>query len=52
MIGLYYYAFLMSSYTFKMFLLAMFVKLTIVLLESSLWFETAVNQFEKFIKKL
>ena len=30
----------MSSYIFKMLLLAMFTKLTIVLLESSLWFET------------
>ena len=46
MLCLYYYFFLMSSYILKMFLLAMFGKLTIVLLESSLCFETAVKQFE------
>ena len=43
---LYYYVFLMFSYSLKMFLLAMFGKLIIVLLESSLYFETAVKQFE------
>ena len=31
---------------FKMFLLAMFGKLTVLLLESSLWFETTVKHFE------
>ena len=31
---------------FMMFILAMFQKLTIVLLESSLWFETTVKQIE------
>ena len=31
------------SYIFKMNLLAMFGKLTIALLESSLWFETAMS---------
>ena len=36
----------MYSYIFKMFLLVTFEKLAIVLLESSLWFETAVKQFE------
>ena len=46
MLCLYYYVFLMSSYTFKMFLLALFGKLTIVLLESSLWLEPTVKQFE------
>ena len=44
---LYYYVFLMSSYILKMFLLAMFGKLIIVLLESSLCFEIAVKQFER-----
>ena len=47
MLCLYYYVFLMSSYILKMFLLAMFGKLIIVLLESSLCFEIAVKQFEK-----
>ena len=46
MLYLYYHVFLMPSYIFKMFLLDMFGKLTIVLLESSLWFETAVKQSE------
>ena len=46
MLCLYYYVFLISSYIFKIFLLAMFGKLTIVLLDSSLWFETEVKQFE------
>ena len=36
----------MSSYIFKMFSLAMFEKIIIVLVESSLWLETAVKQFE------
>ena len=43
---LHHYVFLTSSYIFKMLLLAMFWKLTIVLLKLSLWFETAVKQFE------
>ena len=43
----YIIVFLMSSYILKMFLLAMFGKLIIVLLESSFSFETAVKQFEK-----
>ena len=46
MLCLYYYVFLMSSYMFKMFLLLMFGKLSIVLLQSNLGFETAVKQFE------
>ena len=46
MLCLYYYVFLMSSYILKKFLLVMFEKLTIVLLESSLWFEAAVKHFE------
>ena len=46
MLYLYYYVFLMSSYFLKMFLLAMFGKLIVVLLESSLCFETAVKQFK------
>ena len=40
------YVFLMSSYILKMLLLAMLGKLVIVLLESSLCFETAVKEFE------
>ena len=35
--------FLMPSYILKMFLLVMFGKLIIVLLESSLFFETAMS---------
>ena len=46
MLCLYYYVFLMSSYILKMFLLAMFGKSIIVLLESSLCFETTMKQFE------
>ena len=46
MICLYYYVFLMSSYILIMFLLTMFGKLIIVLLESSFCFQTAVKQFE------
>ena len=46
MLCLYYYVFLMSPYVFKIFFLAIFGKLTIVLPESSLRFETAVKQFE------
>ena len=37
MLCLYYFVFLMSSHIFKMFLLAMLGKVTIVLLELSLW---------------
>ena len=51
MLCLYYYVLLMSSYILKMFLLAMFEKLIIVLLELSLCFETAVKQFEKELHK-
>ena len=40
---LYYYVFVMSYYIFKMFLLAMFEKLAIVFLESSVWFKTAMG---------
>ena len=43
MLCLYYYVFVMSNYIFKMFLLAMFWKLAIVFLESSVWFETAMD---------
>ena len=39
----YYYVFVISSYIFKMFLLAMFGKLAIVFLESSVWFKTAMD---------
>ena len=46
MLCLYYYVFLMSSYILKMFLLAMFGKLIIVLLKSSICFETSVKQFK------
>ena len=46
MLCLYYFVFLMSSYMFKMFILRMFGKLSIVLLQSNLGFETAVKQFE------
>ena len=48
---IYYYVFLMSSYIFKMFLLAMFGKLTIVLVESSLWFETAMKLHKRALKR-
>ena len=37
---------MMSPYILKRFLLAMFGKLKIALLKSSLWFETVVKQFE------
>ena len=47
MLCLYYYVFLMSYDILKMILLAMFGKLIIVLIESSLCFDTAVKQFEK-----
>ena len=43
MLCLYYYVFVMSYYIFKMFLLAMFGKLAIVFLESSIWFKTAMG---------
>ena len=43
MLCLYYYVFVMSYYIFKMFLLAMFGKLAIVFLESSVWFKTAMG---------
>ena len=46
MLCLYYDVSLMSFYIFKIFLLTMFGKLTIVLPELSLWFGTAVKQFE------
>ena len=34
---------MISSHMFKIFLLAMFGRVTIILLESSLWFETAIS---------
>ena len=40
---LYYYVFVMSYYMFKMFLFAMFGKLTIVFIESSVSFKTPVR---------
>ena len=43
MLCLYYYVFGMSYYIFKMFLSAMFGKLAIVFLESSVWFKTAMG---------
>ena len=43
MLCLYYYVFVISYYIFKMFLLAMFGKLAIVFLESSVWFKTAMD---------
>ena len=43
MLCLYYYVFMMSYYSFKMFLLAMFGKLAIVFLELSVWFKTAMG---------
>ena len=43
MLCLYYYAFVMPYYIFKMHLLAIFGKLTIAFLESSVWFKTAMG---------
>ena len=43
MLCLSYYVFVMSYYIFEMFLLAMFGKLAIVFLESSIWFKTAMG---------
>ena len=40
---IYYYVFVISYYILKMFLLAMFGKLAIVFLESSVWFKTAMG---------
>ena len=43
MLCLYYYVFVISYYIFKMFLLAVFGKLAIVFLESSVCFRTTMD---------